>query len=359
MRRVLPRLVALVSFVLPVAVPATVSAQFTVTAGAADVEIGGRVHVQYSKSSIDGDSGGPDPVDDVFLRRARIRIDLSMGDALDARIEPDFAGGGAALADAWARLTLGSWLRVSAGQLKRAFSAFELTSSTDMGLIERDGRIEGVAGCPGVGGVCSFSRFAQRLHFDDRDVGVRAEGSVGGGLSYLVTLTNGEGRNKSDVNDARSASGRLMFAASDFRVSGFVGNHDYLDEAGETQRAAAFGADLELGSLRDGAHLLAGVQRGDNWLAGPDATLVAVQALGSVYLPLAEGGRFAALEPLLRVSWASTEDGAGIARRALMVTPGLVLYVTGKNFIAVNLDWYDPEFAALDWSLKAQLFAYF
>ncbi len=359
MRQVLQRLVSLVSLVLPAAVPASVSAQFTVTAGAADVEIGGRVHVQYSKSSVDGESGGPDPVDDVLLRRARIQLDLSVGDALDARIEPDFAGGGAALADAWVRLTLGSGLQLSAGQFKRAFSAFELTSSSDMGLIERDGRIEGASGCPGVGGVCSFSRFAQRLHFDDRDLGLRAEGSVGGGLSYLVTLTNGEGRNKADVNDARSASGRLMFAASDLRVGGFVGNHDYLDEAGETQRAVAFGADLELGRLRDGVHLLAGVQRGDNWLAGPDAKLVAVQALGSVYLPLAESGRFAALEPLLRVSWASTEDGAGPARGALLVTPGLALYVTGKNFVAVNLDWYDPDFVARDWSLKAQLFAYF
>ena len=60
-----------------------------------------------------------------------------------------------------------------------------------------------------------------------------------------------------------------------------------------------------------------------------------------------------------RVSWTSTEDAAGTARRAVLLTPGISLYVTGKNFVAVNLDWYDPDFASSEWSLKAQVFVFY
>ena len=329
-----------------------VAAQSEIAAGAADVTVGGRIHIQHSHSSAEA-------VDDVFLRRARIRLDLDMAEAFDARIEAGFAGG-ASLTDAWARLTLGSGLRLSVGQFKRAFSGFGIASSTDLSMIERDGKIEGVSDCPGVGGLCSFSRLAQRLKFDDRDVGFRAEGSLGSRLSYVATLTNGEGKNTADVNDARSASARLVFAADRrLRVAAFAGSHDHGDTRDETGRASAFGADVEVGEFRDGFHLLAGLERGDNWLAGPEARFTAAQGLASQYFRLAGSGRFSGVEPMLRVSWTSTEDAAGAERGAVLLTPGVALYVTGKNFVAVNLDWYDPDFASSEWSLKVQVFAFY
>jgi hypothetical protein len=332
-----------------------VAAQSEIAAGAANVTVGGRIHIQHSRSSVKA-------VDDVFLRRARIRLNLDMTEVFDARIETGFAGG-ASLTDAWARLTLGSGLRLSVGQFKRPFSGFGFTSSTDLPMIERDGQIEGVSGCPGVDGLCSFSRLSQRLKFDGRDVGLRAEGSLGNRLSYVATLTNGEGKNKADVNDARSASARLVFAANRrLRVAAFAGSHDYPappSKGNETARANAFGADVEVGEFRDGFHLLAGLERGDNWLAGPEARFTAAQGLVSRYFRLAGSGRFSGVEPMLRVSWTSTEDAAGAARGAVLLTPGVALYVTGKNFVAVNLDWYDPDFASSEWSLKVQMFAFY
>ena len=355
------------TFLLPLlllvaVLPTALSAQLQITAGAADIAVGGRFHLQYSRSSVDGEGGGADAIDDLFVRRARIQLNLRMSDAFDARVEPDFGGGGVGvgLADAWARLTLGPGLRLSAGQFKRAFTTFELASSTDLSLIERDGRIEGLAGCPGVASVCTFSRFTERLQFDDRDIGVRAEGAIGSRVSYMATLTNGEGRNSADVNDAKSFSGRLVvMPGGGLRVGAFAGSHDYLDRDTADQRATAFGADLELGEFRDGFHLIAGVASGDNWRSGPDAGFTAVQGLASFFLPLAEGGRFAGVEPLFRLSWATTENDVGEDQGALLLTPGLSVYVVGKNWIGVNLDRYDPDFAPSEWSLKVQAFAFF
>ena len=341
---------------------AEAAAQLRVSAGAADITFGGRLHLQYSASSVDGEDGGPDAIDDVFVRRARLQVNLRMGDLFDARVEPDFGGGGVGvgLADAWARVTFDDAFRISAGQFKRAFSTFELTSSTDSPVIERDGRIEGVANCPGVASVCSFSRLAERLQFDDRDIGLRVEGELGDRVTYLATLTNGEGRNAADVNDGKSFSGRLVVEpVEDLLIAGFAGSHDYLDALGDDERAAAFGADLEWGAFRDGFRLVAGVATGDNWLAGPDADFMAAQGVASFYFPFDDDRSVAGIEPLFRVSLASTEDAGGIDREALLLTPGVALYVVGKNFVSVNLDRYDPDFADSEWSLKVQAYAFF
>lgn len=355
MRRSLPWI--LLGLVLALPLPA--SAQFEVSGRGATLTIGGRLHVQYSRSSVAGEDGGPGAVDDVFLRRARIEIDARMSDFLDGRVMADFAGGGADLTDAYLRLSFDPAFRLAFGQFKRAFSVFELSSSTDLPIIERDGRIEGVSGCPGVGGVCTFSRLAERLQFDDRDIGVRAEGRLGGRVEYLATLTNGQGRGAADVNDAKSASARVtVTAAEGVRVGAFTAVHDHLGGDGaDTDWGQAVGADLEVGAFREGFHLLAAVVGGENWMVGPDADFFTAQGLASVYLPLE--GRFAGVEPLVRASWSTTDAADGGDLGALLLTPGVLFYVQGRNALGVNLDWYDPEPGSAEWSLKAQAFLYY
>ena len=338
--------------------PARLFAQLTITPRAAALTVGGRIHVQYTRSSADGDDGTADAVDDVFIRRARATIDIKIGDVFDARV----GGGGAkfALTDVYTRLNLARSFRVSAGQFKRAFSLFELSSSTNLPIIERDGRIEGVSGCPGVGGVCTFSRLSERLHFDGRDLGLRAEGDLSTRVRYAATLTNGEGKNTPDVNDSKSASGRVVLALTDaFRLAGFGGVHDYVGADSATHHARAVGIDVEVGTWREGFHLVAGVVAGDNWLVGTDAGFSSAQALASVYIPLRPGGRFAAVEPLLRAGWTTTETALGTDYRTLLFTPGISLYVAGKNWVGLNLDWYDTNDGGSDWSLKTQAFVYF
>ena len=342
------------------ALPASLSAQLTVSARAADISVGGLFQTQYTISSVDGSGGGADAVDDVFIRRARINLDLRVG-ALDARIEPDFGGRGAGvgLADLYARLTFGRPLRVSVGQFKRAFSLFELSSDTDLPFIERDARIEGLTSCPGVGGVCTFSRLAARLQFDERDMGLRAEGDLGSKVTYMVTLTNGEGRNAADVNDAKSVSGRATVALTPrIRLAGFGGSHDYLSGT-TTRRAGALGADVEVGTWRRGLHVIAGVIGGDNWLASTSSEFLAAQSQFSWYAALPEGGRFVGIEPMLRVDRSAAEDAAGVELSALTLTPGLALYVAGKNWLGLNLDHYNPARGDSEWSFKTQLYFYY
>jgi hypothetical protein len=349
---------------LGMVLPSALSAQLQITARAANISVGGLLHTQYSVSSVDGsDAGTTDAIDDVFIRRARINLDLRIGD-VDARVEPDWGGGGSGvgLADMFVRWTLARPLRLSVGQFKRGFSIFELHSDTDLPDIERDARIEGLTSCPGVGNVCSFSRLAQQLQFDERDMGIRAEGDLGSKVQYLATLTNGQGRNNADVNDAKSVSGRVtVLFTPTIKLAGYAASHDYLGPAPvrETERAEAFGADLDFGAFRNGFHLLVGVIGGDNWLSGSAADFNAVQGIASYYVALPEGGTLAGIEPMVRVDRSSTEDAAGLGLSALILTPGVSFYVNGKNWLGINFDHYDPSRGESAWSLKTQFFFYY
>lgn len=321
-----------------------------------DVTVGGRLQVQYATSSVD------EAVDDVFVRRARIRVGIRVTEWIDARLEPELAGGSATLQDAWVRVALHPAFRLSTGQLKRAFSAFERASSTDLPIVERDGRVEGVDGCAGVGGVCSFSRLTERLGFDGRDIGLRVDGTLEGGLAYMATLTNGEGVNRPDVNSGKSLSVRLDYPADGVRVGGFFGLHDHLEDGTDgpppTSYSQAGGIDVEVGTWRSGFHLLAGASFGDNRLAGADATFTAVQALASWYRPAAND-RIAGVEPLLRVSRADPHgDVAGAA--GTLVTPGVMVYFAEKNGLSANLDLYSPAGDAdTEWSFKLMTYLFF
>jgi len=331
------------------------SAQIEIRARSATITIGGRLQTQYSYSSVDAADN------DFFTRRARIIADVRINDFFSGRVQPDFAGGGAALKDAYVTLGFSDGFEVTLGQFKRPFDLFELSSSTDLSLIERDGRVEGVGGCTGVSSICSYSRFTEALDYSDRDMGVRVAGSSGA-IAYQASLTNGTGGDTPDENDRKSASGRVTYSVNEaVRVSGQVGLHDYEDANG-TQTAVAFGGDVEYGTWRDGLHFQAALVTGDNWMnLDPQldpATFLTWQAAASYYYPLDGDGRIAGIEPIGRVSWGDpdtgTDDDSGI-----LITPGLMLYVMGRNKIGVNFDYYAPQTGSSEWSLKVQSFLYF
>jgi hypothetical protein len=351
-QRVVPLLIALcVSLSLPTAG----AAQMEISARGARITLGGRLHYQYSSSSVDSARS------QFFFRRARLQADIAVSDFLDGRLEYDFAAGRTGLQDAFARLNFDPAFELSIGQFKRTFSQFELASSNDLPTIERDGAVPGER-CPGVGGVCSFSRLTQQLLFDGRDTGLRAEGELGDILTYRVSFTNGQGSNAADVNDAKSTSGRIELALADEVTLGAFGAlHDHPDPIpaiDDADFAEAYGADLEVGAFRGPYHLIAGVVTGNNWRIDSDTDFLAAQALATAYLEVGERG-IAGLEPMFRVSWADPntdlDDDAG-----LLLTPGLFWYVQGRNGIDVNWDYYTPPGDRdAEWSLRFQLFLYF
>ena len=167
-----------------------------------------------------------------------------------SRTSPAQRGG--TLRDAYISLNFDPAFEVEVGQMKRASDVFELSSSTQLAVIERDGRVPGAGDCTGVGGVCTFSRLTQELRYSERDIGMRITGS-GRGFSYMATVTNGTGINVRDENDGKSYAGRGAWAlASGLEIGGFISLQDYLDANGKTEYGTAYGTDLDWGDWYDG-----------------------------------------------------------------------------------------------------------
>jgi phosphate-selective porin O/P len=338
------------------AAPSGLQAQMEISSRSASIRFGGRAHAQYTASSLGGAHN------DFFFRRVRLIADVTVNDFVSARIQPDFSGGKTALQDTYVRLNFSSAFRLSMGQFKRTFDLFELSSSTDLSLIERDGRVEGFDACAGVGSICSYSRLTEKLGYAGRDQGLKIDGSSGS-VSYQASVTNGTGVNVSDENDAKSFSGRLSVAASDgVTLSGNFAAHDYVDSADENELALAWAADVQVGGWRDGALLQVAVSGGDNWKSrdaqDDPATFMAAQVVASYFHEMTGNGRISGVEPLLRVSLgdpdtALDDDGGTV------VTPGLMIYVGGKNKIGANLDIYSPQGGLTEFSFKVQTFLYF
>ena len=360
----LRRLIVLTAVSLAI-LPLGIAGQVDISARAASLRIGGRLQTQYAVSSIDGVSN------DLFHRRARLIADATITDFFSGRVQVDFAGGGAELKDGYVQMDFSEQFVVSVGQFKRAFDLFELASSTDLSIIERDGRIEGFPNpgdpaqdaCTGVGSICSYSRFTEALGFSDRDQGVRVTGTSGQ-VSYMASITNGRGANVADENDAKSLSGRVTYAVNEnVSVSGQVALHDYVEPSSDDARALAWGGDVEMGTWRDGLHVQAAVVGGDNWRElGPGAafepaSFLAAQGVVSYYYPL-EDTRFTGIEPVARLSYGDP-DTAAASDGGVLFTPGVMLYILGRNKIGANFDVYSPQTGDKEFSFKVQTFLYF
>ena len=324
------------------------------------VTVGGRVQVQYEASS------AADSVSSFSVRRVWVTIDGRVSDRVGGRVQ--FNADGASVLDAYLELSHSPALKIQVGQFKRAMSYFWLAANADLPMIERDARVSGVDHCPGVGRVCSFGQLTWALGLDAYEPGILATGRFGGGnLGYRVTLTNGEGM-APDVNTAKSASGRLsLFPAEGTRLSAYLALDETLGSDGQTMSVPAYGAELEIGSWRNGPHLLVNGLTGRNWRAGDNAEFAAFQLLGLWYRPLESSASVSAVEPMLRFSWASTERGSDANGSGdvsgTVITPGFMVYFAGRNGIAANLDYYTSDDLGKDggseWSFKLQAFAFF
>lgn len=334
------------------AVAGSLEAQTFTARSGSSVTLGARVQAQYEAS---GHEGVPASF---FIRRAWVTIDGSLNDLVGGRLQFD-AQGSTAL-EAYLALKPSDSFQLQLGQFKRAVSYFWLAANSDLPLIERDGRVTGVDECPGVGGVCSFGKFTGSLGLDAYEPGILATGRFGEGrMGYRFTLTNGEGIGSKDVNRGKSASGRLSyFVGGNTRLSAYTAMDETLGSDKKTLWVPAYGLELEIGSWRQGPHLLVNGVTGRNWKVDDDTGFSAFQLMGLWYVPLEESS-FAAVEPLLRISWAGTSDMDGTNVSGLVVTPGFMLYAAGRNGISGNLDIYRSIEDRTEWSLKIQAFTFF
>lgn len=324
------------------------------------VELGGRVHLQMNTTS----EGEVEPDAEFLLRRARIWVGARVNEWIDGAAQIDFSGGRTTARYAFVRFSLAPEVALSFGQLKRAFDLFELTSSSRILVVERDGDIRGADPCGGLGRVCSYSAFTEALELSSLDIGMAAEGELAGGRArYSVTFTNGAGDNRLEDNDGKSASARLEVPLAGLRLGGNIAVHDYDGPAaGEVAYAPAAALDAEWGGFEGGWHLQAGVIAGENWrhrgASGDAPTFRAAQAILSRRFERGEEARVRGVEPVGRVSWGDPDTGAP-DDGGLLLTPGVIVHFEGRNRVAANLDVWSPSGEDAAWSLKVQTNLYF
>lgn len=323
-----------------------------------ELEIGGRIHLQFNTTSADTVPGS-----EFLLRRARVWVNGRVNEWIDGVAQVDFGGGQTTARFAFVRLWFGDALQLSFGQFKRAFDLFELTSSSQILAIERTGSIRGVEGCAGLDGVCSYSRLSEGLELSSLDIGVLATGALSEKIRYRFTLTNGTGGNAREENGTKSYSGRLEFLpVPNVRIGANLAFHDFPNPVtGNDEYAPAVALDLELGDFERGLHVQLGVLAGENWqnlsASGEPGDFLATQGIVTYRIPV-QGERVHALEPLMRVSWADPDrDVTGDA--GLLFTPGFVAHFEGRNKVAANVDIWSPTTGATEWSLKLQTYVYF
>lgn len=322
--------------------------------------LGGRVHLQLNSSSTPGETGT-----EFLLRRARLWGAARINDWIDAAVQVDVAPEKAVARYAFLRLSLSSGTRLSFGQFKRAFDNFELTSSSQILVVERDGDVRGSFDCAGVGGVCTYSRFSEKLLFSSLDIGVLLQGEAAGGdVEYLVSLTNGPGPNTREENDGKSYAARVSWRpVAGVKLGVNHGVHDYPNPlTGEDGTAPATAVDVEFGDFEEGLHFMAGVMAGENWrkLAadGDESRFLTWQGIASYRVPLSDSGRIRAVEPVGRVSWGDP-DRDTVNDGGVLFTPGLMVHFQGRNKVAANVDYWRPQQGPSRWGLKAQIYTYF
>lgn len=334
-------------------------AQTTLHTQAAEITLSGRIHTQFNTTSVAAEPGS-----EFLIRRARLDATVRVNDFVSGFVQPEYGQGKAQLRLGYLRLSFHRALHATLGQFRRPFDVFQITSSTDILVVERTGDLRGVDSCTGVGGLCSFSRFTEQLQLGGPDIGIMLDGTdAKGKVAYFASVANGTGGNVSDENGAKSFAGRLVVSPSPtLHLAGNVAAHDYPNTiTRKTAYATVLGADVEVGSFARGFHLQAGAMTGANWRyipGGTPARFAAAQAIATYKFPVRRAPYAEALEPLIRISWGDPDRSAP-QDGGWLLTPGLVWHITGRNKLAANLDAWRPQRGPGAWGLKLQSYLFF
>jgi hypothetical protein len=336
LRHVLPALLLLLG-----AAPAAAQG-FTVHGpDSSRLTLGGRVQTIFDTSSEEGV-----PATATTIRRARLDASVVVSPLLSARIQPEVAGDRLSVKDVYVQLSFHPSLHLVAGQMHRPFGTVVPTSAMRIVPVERGVRIRGVQGA------LEHNNLLVGLGHADRDVGLLARGPLPGGrlgLGYSVGLFDGPARRVAPTENTFQAVARLDARPSAWARGGVSwSRRDFAQGDGaETillRGGQAVAADLELGAADGGPRLVAEAAYGD---FDPFATARFASAQG--WLSWRTGrisAAVAGVEPLLRVSWADP-DARGPALPAAvggtLVTPGVNLWLGGRNRVAFNLDLWNDE----------------
>ena len=256
------------------------------------IKISGRLQEQFYAFDNDPFAAAVGPTSNVFTRRARIEAKGQIAENVSFFIQPSFEGGrnlsgvsttctstpvpagggtptitckttgrsGFRLRDAWIDVRFGpakskSSLYLRAGQEKRPFGRYELTSSTNLPSIERG------AG-NGLPGKASNNLF-EEAGFLSHDVGasLRLEHQLDDArlATLKVGVYNGQGESLNDGNDAKSVGVRgTVGVYRKLDLGGSVFSRDKIQGADSSFRNTGWGFDASWGKLGDAGLYLVG-----------------------------------------------------------------------------------------------------
>lgn len=335
----------------------------TIEADGLQLDFTGRVQIQFNTTSVDeSDVTDAPPATALETRRLYFGTAFAFDDWLTGVLQADFGGATAELTDGYIDAALAEGFAVRAGQFKKPFGLFELTSNTRILTIERAVRVRGVTDLVGVPGEAQY--LLDNGDYLGRQIGVMVHGAEGA-VGYAAGVFNGEGRNARETEGSKAFAGRLTYAVDEPLVVGgavSVQPTGVFDAADDEVYATAFAVDAEWGEFRgDGLHVMAELMFGDNPLliaADEAPSMVGGQVATAWFMP--RDGRIEGWEPVFRVSWADpntdVDDDEG-----MLLTPGVNLYFSGRNRFMVNADAYVPSADGVDTQvgLVAQFQVYF
>jgi hypothetical protein len=332
-----------------VTVAGSASAQQTgpvLRAGAAEITIGGRVHTQFTTSTVD-----TVPVQEWVLRRIRLESTVKVNDVVGGKIQLDFAGNKVTIKDAYLTMDLDPALRILAGNAHRPFGIITQTTSNRILFAERGTRIRGL------GEAWDQHNLVAELGYSDRDLGLQAMGAPHGaplGFFYAAAFTNGPARKPAVHDDTYQLSARAgVHPARNTTLAASWSRRDFA-HGDTTDTGMAWALDGEIGHYGPGFHLLAEASYGDfNPAAG--AHFFGAQTWLAYRTPELHG-RIKHIEPALRLSHGDpdVEDDLDVADGGTLITPGLNLYLGGLNRIMINWDVWRADNGRRENSFKTQ-----
>lgn len=363
--------IAIAATVLGLAATRSLQGQVQLTSDATTIDISGRFQTQLATSSCSSFVPGEDaaspcgsdvPGLDMFVRRARLKIDVTFNEWISGRFQPDFGEvDGVELKDAYGLLNLqpgadNPQAQIRIGHFKRPFDGFGMTSSTQILTIERDLDVAGVSGTRAL----SYDELTTRNRLSDRDIGVMVDGGdPDERFHYWVGMFNGnQPSDNGDLNTEKQLIGRakvnLEAGSHPLAISAGVAVTDLpftrADETLDSRYFGAFELFAELGGFSGGPHVQAGVVFGKNALqneAGtvpdleaedPLASMLTWQAIGAWKIDLGDQYFFDSIEPLFRITMADPNRDVG-DDTVWGFTPGVEIFFGGRNKLAFNWDF--------------------
>jgi hypothetical protein len=359
---------ALSAAALLLGAPRTLRAQYPTGA------VHGRIQAEFRTSDIHSQNADGTDADlntvvnnEFFLRRAYVEFTAQLAANIRAKLEVNATRRAVNLEDAYIDVGLGRFLTWRAGQEKKPIERQELNSSSSYLTVERGAQVSGLK----TPNLVSQNNFLTAVGFTAHDVGTSLEAHTAEGaripVSFRVGVWNGQGKDLSEVNNAKTFGARLVVnPIHDLSLGAAWVSHDdpitvggkvAVDSAG---RSTGFGLDAEWGNFDRGLHVMADAAFGKEsrvgaltpTIAGLRATPVpagtdfephfaSFHVVGAFKFLLPENEVATAIVPVFRWDHTAPDtDNSGIS--STLVTPGVNVEFSPRTWFMVNYDLISP-----------------